>query len=240
MGWEEFGRLQGGTVKPLADPNAIQAGETVYHIPTWAARGKQPSGPSPSPSPHTRDPGPSPPAGDQPTGRPYLIFDGKRLDWIAGDGTTTVSLSAVSGLRPNHKKVKEGIASGRLKPGVDYTTPRYQDLEGVGPIPAGDYYVDFTRGAPFEKTPDDGAGWGVGGWRLRPTSRTARWLERIDGGWWDLPGVRSGFFLHNDGGNDGTAGCVGVINGADVLWLQKEFSKLFDAGQSRVIVRVRY
>jgi len=33
-GWNEFGRMQGGALRPLADPNKIMAGETLYHIPT--------------------------------------------------------------------------------------------------------------------------------------------------------------------------------------------------------------
>jgi hypothetical protein len=37
MGWEEFGRLVGTTLKKLDDPNKIKAGETVYHMPTFFA-----------------------------------------------------------------------------------------------------------------------------------------------------------------------------------------------------------
>jgi hypothetical protein len=56
MGWEEYGRNGGGTVGPLADPNLITAGETIYHIPTWAARkapGRSPAPPPPPPAPDT-------------------------------------------------------------------------------------------------------------------------------------------------------------------------------------------
>jgi hypothetical protein len=52
MGWEEYGRPNGGTVKPLADPNLIISGETVYHIPTWRAKGapaQPPTQPPPAP-----------------------------------------------------------------------------------------------------------------------------------------------------------------------------------------------
>jgi len=42
-GWNEFGRMQGGVVLPLADPNKIMAGETLYHIPTRGGQ-KQPGG----------------------------------------------------------------------------------------------------------------------------------------------------------------------------------------------------
>jgi hypothetical protein len=50
MGWEEYGRPCGGSVKPLADPNLITTGETVFHIPTWKARGA-PSQPPTQPPP---------------------------------------------------------------------------------------------------------------------------------------------------------------------------------------------
>lgn len=34
IGWEEFGRMHGGVLRPLANPNQIITGETLYHIPT--------------------------------------------------------------------------------------------------------------------------------------------------------------------------------------------------------------
>ncbi|MCP5419933.1 MAG: hypothetical protein H6970_07280 [Gammaproteobacteria bacterium] len=37
MGWEEFGRFVGTTLKKLDDPNKITTGETVYHMPTYFA-----------------------------------------------------------------------------------------------------------------------------------------------------------------------------------------------------------
>src|SRR5262245_38121905 len=60
MGWEEYGRANGGTVKPLADPNLIITGETVYHIPTAKAQGapaQPPTQPPPAPTqpPPARD-----------------------------------------------------------------------------------------------------------------------------------------------------------------------------------------
>ena len=53
MGWEEYGRAGGGTVNPLADPNLISTGETVYHLPTWASK-KAPA-PPPTQPPPARD-----------------------------------------------------------------------------------------------------------------------------------------------------------------------------------------
>src|SRR5262245_32894211 len=53
VGWEEYGRDSGGTVTRLDDPNRIVVGQTVYHIPTWAAR-KAPA-PTPTPPPPAPD-----------------------------------------------------------------------------------------------------------------------------------------------------------------------------------------
>lgn len=39
MGWEEFGRLKGGRMCRLDDPNKLVVGETLYHIPTYAVKG---------------------------------------------------------------------------------------------------------------------------------------------------------------------------------------------------------
>src|SRR5262249_53386755 len=52
VGWEEYGRANGSTVKPLADPSLIRTGETVYHIPTWKAKGAPKQPPPPAPPPH--------------------------------------------------------------------------------------------------------------------------------------------------------------------------------------------
>lgn len=37
VGWEEYGKAASGAVRPLDDWNAIRAGDTIYHIPTWEA-----------------------------------------------------------------------------------------------------------------------------------------------------------------------------------------------------------
>jgi len=53
-GWSDFGRLEGGRARPLANPNQIRAGETLVHIPTFATVGQSgmaleatPVGPTP-------------------------------------------------------------------------------------------------------------------------------------------------------------------------------------------------
>ncbi|MFT7640306.1 MAG: hypothetical protein ACI9G1_002047 [Pirellulaceae bacterium] len=45
VGWSDFGRMTGGSVSPLADPNSICAGETLYHIPTYTKNTGRPSQP---------------------------------------------------------------------------------------------------------------------------------------------------------------------------------------------------
>lgn len=51
MGWEEYGRANGGALKQLDNPNLIRTGETVYHIPTWRARGAPTRPPTETPPP---------------------------------------------------------------------------------------------------------------------------------------------------------------------------------------------
>jgi hypothetical protein len=136
---------------------------------------------------------------------------------------------AVSGLRANNPFIDKLIQSGRtdVKKGVDYTDPKYQDVPMVGPIPEGEYHLVLSPNMPFAKT---GGGWGVGAWPLTPVTRIgkiAHWLDVK----FDLPGVRSGFFLHHDGTklasgvSDGTAGCIGVIASQDMLDLQSRLSE---------------
>lgn len=49
--WDKFGRRQGNAVQPLNDPNKIVAGETLYHIPTFKAKGGAPA-PGTAPKAH--------------------------------------------------------------------------------------------------------------------------------------------------------------------------------------------
>lgn len=231
MGWEEFGERSGDGVRKLPNVNLIRVGETVLHLPTWEAALKKPTAPTPP---------------DR-TGLSSLVFNGKTLDWKSAAGVVWLSVPAVSGLRKNNPKIKRLIKEGRteLREGVDYTDPKYQDLPMVGPLPAGDYQLALTKDMPFDKT-RSGGGWGIGAWPLNPTSRTDKILHWLDV-WLDLPGVRSGFFLHHDGvsaadgKSDGTAGCIGVIHSADLLDLQAKLSE-YQAKEKRstLTVRVKY
>lgn len=225
MGWEEFGRPEGGVVKPLKDPGQIKAGETLYHIPTRdAGQDKAPVAPG------------------KPTGRPYLLFDGKHLHWKTENGTSAFSMPAVSGLMPNNPQIDRLIKAGRkdVQKGVDYTDPKYQDIPGAGPIPEGSFALPLRPGMPFDKTEEDGAGWGVGAWRLESTTRTDTVLRWIDARVIDLPGVRSGFFLHEDGGDNGTAGCIGLSERSDVLKLRQKLVEYHAQGRDRIIITVDY
>jgi hypothetical protein len=94
---------------------------------------------------------------------------------------------------------------------------------------------------PFEKT---GGGWGAGGWQIHNVGYTGQILSWLDAKLAkeeiDLPGARSGFFLHHDGGNDGTAGCIGITSKADVLALQKLLTEYQAAGHQRMVIKVKY
>ena len=147
----------------------------------------------------------------------YLLFNGSRFYWKTKTRKEKGSFInkyvwkyAVSGLKKDNPYLKKLIASGRtdIKTDTDYTDPKYQNLSSAGPIPSGTYELMLKKNMPYEKT---GGGWGTGGWSIYPTNsliRRAGFLEtKLN---MDLPWIRSGFFLHEDGGKDGTAGCIGL------------------------------
>lgn len=147
----------------------------------------------------------------------YLLFTGSNLYWKARRGINAkghikkfVWKYAVSGLKKNNPYLNKLIESGRtdIKPNIEYTDPKYQRLSSAGPIPSGSYTLALSSTMKYEKS---GGGWGVGGWSIYPKNqliRRAGFLELRLG--IDLPWIRSGFFLHEDGGRDGTAGCIGL------------------------------
>lgn len=189
----------------------------------------------------------------------FMLFNGNKLHWkivhkpgllmrlvspnptleYPANATTVFSINAVSGLKPNNPVVKELMEKGRkdIAEGVDYTQPKYQHLSGAGPIPAGVYFLNLRPGMREEKAGD---GWGTGGWSLYPVDPLLRNLGFLEGRYGiDLPLVRSGFFLHEDGGLDGTAGCIGL----EKAGLKKIKSYLIDyqtKGYKRIILRVKY
>jgi len=179
-----------------------------------------------------------------PVSKSQLLFNGRHLSWLNNEGRVAFSVPAVSGLKRNNRFLTKLIESGRtdLRPGVDYTDAKYQDISYAGPIPQGSYFLSLQKGMPYEK---QGGGWGTGGWSLQSTSGIMRNLSILDA--WlkqqrdiDLPGVRSGFFLHHDGGSDGTAGCIGITRSSDVTKLRKQLSSYYGDGHRRITVKVDY
>jgi hypothetical protein len=164
-----------------------------------------------------------------------LTFDGSKLRVVSElDGRVIAEFAAMSGLPPGAPHVLELIKGGRtdLDPSIDYRQPRYQHVPDAGPIPAETYELELSATMDFEKTPRDGAGWGIGGWRLHP------------GLWGDFSvvvlGARGGFFLHEDGGSTGTAGCVGLARAADLRSLKQLLIRQHGLGHTEVDLRVAY
>jgi hypothetical protein len=121
-----------------------------------------------------------------------MDFDGFTLTL---SGSVSYAAPAVSGLKANNPNAG----------GQDWTHPDHQWEELKGPIPEGEYYVEPTE---VETTGFDPAGWGHFRTRLHPTLLTTA-QTRLNS---DREG---GFFVHKDGGNNGTAGCIGIKSDAD-------------------------
>ena len=117
-----------------------------------------------------------------------------------------------------------------LKMDIDYTQPRYDNVSFAGPIPDGwygtarTYYLKLSADMTYQKT---GGGWGVGGWILQET-----FLNSMGG--------RNGFFLHHDGGNPGTAGCIGLVHGNDMHKIRELLRTAHKTGQREVTITVQY
>ena len=127
-----------------------------------------------------------------------LTFNGS-LAVLTDAGGNTIRVRAISGLKPKHHRNKEGL---------DYTKPIHQSVPDRGPLPAGLYVIrKHTVQQPVLT-------------KLR--GRSTKVLAYPTGGlastWgpFRVPlnpfqvGNRSGFFVHLDVTNDGTAGCIGV------------------------------
>jgi hypothetical protein len=173
-----------------------------------------------------------------------LSFNGKYLKVISGMNNMQASYPSVSGLKSSNPYIKKLITKyGRsdLKFGTDYTNPKYQNISKAGPIPEGKYYLKLRPGMYFERS---GGGWGVGGWSIYPVNTINRNMgffeQKLEKFEIDLPWVRSGFFLHHDGGNDGTAGCIGVKNRKDILDLQNRLIAFHRLKHHQISIEVRY
>jgi hypothetical protein len=146
----------------------------------------------------------------------HMDFDGSTLRL---HGSVSFSAPAVSGLR----------ASNRRSGGTDWTGPAHQDVPNKGPIPEGEYYVvpdevENHRTHRFNSGP-----WGYYRVRLHETLMTSG-RRRLST---DRTG---GFFVHKDGGNDGTAGCIGLQSHA----ANKTVHDHIAANGARIPVHVDY
>lgn len=165
-----------------------------------------------------------------------MEFDGKHLIVYSDDKNRIIATySAMSGLPPKAPHLQELINEGRddLDINTDYTKPKYQDVKDVGPIQEDSYTLQLKKNMPFDKsaTAGDGAGWGEGGWLL--TENTVAKLGNLFGG-------RFGFFIHHDGGNRGTSGCIGLKYGHKIQALKILLLKAQIEGQTEVDVIVKY
>lgn len=130
-----------------------------------------------------------------------LVFDGKKVILYDSEGNS-IQARAISGLKPNHSK------NQRRR---NYTLKKYQWSKDKGPIPEGTYTIHKStvqhpqrRGGSLKYgTGGTARAWGIGRIPLRPYSRTSP-SGNV---------VRTGFYLHLDVGNDGTAGCIGIHPG---------------------------
>ncbi len=124
-----------------------------------------------------------------------LEFDGRNAV-LRDAGGNEIRARAISGLTRNHRLNRRHI---------DYTQPRYQGEQNLGPIPQGTYTIrpaevqhpEIGRGRLRYPSGGTAAAWGPFRAQLHPGSGT------------DVRG-RSEFFLHLDVTNDGTAGCIGI------------------------------
>jgi LysM repeat protein len=164
-----------------------------------------------------------------------MRFDGKALLILSHKGNRVIlKAEAISGLPAQAKRLHDLINKENrreLDINKDYTGSDSQNIKDAGPIPESNYTLTLTKTMSFDKTPSDGAGWGVGGWRLNEGL-----LGRFD----DIFGGRSGFFLHHDGGQRGTGGCIGVQSGANMEKIKKLLIEAHRNGQRSVDVEVDY
>lgn len=172
---------------------------------------------------------------DQASAWVKMKFDGKALSILSDKNDRLIlKVAAISGLPAGSMRLRELIHKNKrtdLDINKDYTGPDSQKFKDAGPIPEDDYSLTLTSTMSYQKTSADGAGWGFGGWRLNED-----WSGRLDNLW----GGRSGFFLHHDGGQRGTSGCIGVQSGPDLEKIKKLLIAAHKNGQTSVNVKVDY
>jgi LysM repeat protein len=204
----------------ITTANLVRVGQTL-HIPDGTKTATPPSSEQKTP--------------DQKAAWVKMKFDGKALSILSYKTDRLVlEVPAISGLPAKSKRLSDLIHKEKrtdLDINKDYTGAASQDVKDAGPIPEDDYSLTLTKTMSFQKTPADGAGWGVGGWRLN---------EDFSGRWDNLFGGRSGFFLHHDGGQRGTSGCIGVQSGTHLEKIKKILIEAHKNGQESVNVEVDY
>jgi hypothetical protein len=150
---------------------------------------------------------------ENPNNQTVLPRNGSGLDLasLRFNGTTAVltdtgghaiTMRAVSGIRANHRR-----AGGR-----DWTHPRYQWRQNLGPLPEGRYEIakDNVQQPKFitVRGGREVLGYPSGGTVRTFGPRRAQLRPNLVRG--PKGTSRSQFFLHLDKNNDGTAGCIGV------------------------------
>lgn len=164
-----------------------------------------------------------------------MKFDGKTLSVLSYKNDKVVlAVPAISGLPAKSQRLRDLISKHNRKDldiNKDYTGSDSQDVKDAGPIPEDDYSLPLSSTMSYQKTSADSPGWGIGGWRLN---------EDLSGRWDNLFGGRSGFFLHHDGGQRGTSGCIGVVSGSNVEKIRALLIGAHKNGQTSVNVEVDY
>jgi len=165
-----------------------------------------------------------------------MKFDGHELEVMTLSGKVLATASARSGLPPGHSQTRNLIKEGRseLDLETDYRLSEHEDLSGVGPVPENTYTLKLTKSMKYEKSEalGDGRGWGEGGW----------WLDEgtFDRHLNPFSSDRSEFFLHHDGGSEGTSGCVGVKHSSDIRQIKAMLISAYRNGQRTVKVTIDY
>jgi LysM repeat protein len=166
-----------------------------------------------------------------------MVFNGKTLEVYSMVFMTKIrEFPAISGLTPHSNRLRELInKKGRndLDIDTDYTLPKYQNVKDAGPIQEGIYTLSLKPTMPVQKSKiaGDGDGWGLGGWIL---------TESFWGKVGNVFGGRFGFFLHHDGYEPGTSGCIGIREEEDFIRLRSMLVAAEIAGQKVVPIEVKY
>jgi hypothetical protein len=144
-----------------------------------------------------------------------MRFDGSQLALFGGQ--TPALFAAVSGLRANNPHNRDHR---------DHTGPASQAVPEVGPLPEGSYFVNpgEVQRKGFNTTV-----WGPVRVPIHEnvmTELARRWRTSRTGG----------FFVHEDVGHDGTAGCVGLQRREDTVAV---FGRM-NASAQQIPLTVRY